>query len=132
MSTKSKYDFADPNVRKTLNSLHEKYVVVQADKAANNVVFVCKIYYYVYQCLVNELGISGTNINSTYEPTTLSKQAILSNHKSVIQSFGISMNDKNYDLPYMYWTPKLHKCPYINNATLQDPLYAQPNHYLNV
>ena len=21
-------------------------------------------------------------------------------------------NDKNYDLPYMYWTPKLHKCPY--------------------
>ena len=65
MSTKSKSVFADPNVHKTLNSLHEKYVVVPADEAANNVyiVFICKTYY--YQCLVNELGIVGTNSNST-------------------------------------------------------------------
>ena len=117
--------FSDPDVSKTLNSLHDRYVVVPADKAANNVVFICKTYY--YQCLVNELGIGGSNGNSTYEHTTLYKEDILCNHKSVINSFGISMNDKNYDLPYMYWTPKLNKCPYK-----QDPLCALPNHYLNV
>ena len=106
MSTKAQSVFSNPDVIKTLNSLHERFVVVPADKAANNVVLICKTYY--YQCLVNELGINGTNINSTYEHTTLSKEDILSNHKSVINIFGISMNDKNYDLPYMYWTPKLH------------------------
>ena len=109
MSTKTRSVFTDHEVIKTLNSLHDKYVVVPADKAANNVIFVCKSYY--YQCLVKELGI-GENIRSSYEHTTLPKEDILRNHKSVINSFGINVNDSNFDLPFMYWIPKLHKCPY--------------------
>jgi hypothetical protein len=29
-----------------LSSLHDKYVIVPADKASNNIVFVCKSYYF--------------------------------------------------------------------------------------
>ena len=72
MNTNNTSVFTDHEVNNTLSSLHDKYVVVPADKAANNVVFVCKSYY--YQCLVRELGIGETNVNSTYERTTLSKE----------------------------------------------------------
>jgi hypothetical protein len=36
-----------------LSSLHDKYVIVPADKASNNIVFVCKSYY--FECLIKEL-----------------------------------------------------------------------------
>jgi hypothetical protein len=39
-----------------LSSLHDKYVIVPADKASNNIVFVCKSYY--FECLIKELGIN--------------------------------------------------------------------------
>ena len=35
----------DPNVAKHLSHLHAKYVAVPADKAPNNIVFVCKSHY---------------------------------------------------------------------------------------
>jgi hypothetical protein len=44
-------------------------VIVSADKAPNNIVFVCKSHY-IY-CLVKELGIDNSLGNSTYTPTTL-------------------------------------------------------------
>ena len=34
-----------PDVKDTLNKLHANYVLVPADKAANNVIIVCKKYY---------------------------------------------------------------------------------------
>jgi hypothetical protein len=40
---------------KCLSSLHDKYVIGPADKASNNIVFVCKSYY--YECLIKELGL---------------------------------------------------------------------------
>ena len=45
MSTKVQSPFHDPNVTKCLSTLHDKYVIVPADKASNNIVFVCKEYY---------------------------------------------------------------------------------------
>jgi len=71
---------------------------------------VCKTYY--IDCLVKELGISNNTDNPTYVPTILSKDEILSNLKSVISSFGLSIKDDYADLPSLYWIPKLHKCPY--------------------
>ena len=40
----------DPNVAKHLSYLHDKYVVVHADKAPNNIVFVCKAHH--IDCLI--------------------------------------------------------------------------------
>ena len=42
MITRSTPIFKDQNVAKHLSLLHDKYVIVSADKAPNNVVFVCK------------------------------------------------------------------------------------------
>ena len=55
----------DPHIKTYLTELQSKYVLVPADKAGNNIIFVCK-YYYI-RTLMEELGInSGTNLNSTY------------------------------------------------------------------
>jgi hypothetical protein len=50
--------FKDQEAVKCLSSLHDKYVIVPADKASNNIVFVCKSYY--FECLIKELGINRT------------------------------------------------------------------------
>ena len=85
--------------------------MVPADKASNNIVFVCKAHY--YNCILNELGINSTFGNPTYTPTALSKDEILQNHRSVLDTFNIPANGMNeFELPYLYWIPKLHKTPY--------------------
>ena len=69
--------FSDLKTRKCLTSLHHKYVIVPADKAANNIVFVCRRY--CYECLIKELGFSDTYGNSAYKRSTFSKEEILAN-----------------------------------------------------
>ena len=44
--------------------------------------------------------------------TTLTKEEILDNHRSVLCSFKNSTKDEELDLPSLYWIPKLHKCPF--------------------
>ena len=113
MSTRSTSIFKDPNVAKHLSLLHDKYVIVSADKAPNNIVFVCKSHY--IDCLIKELGIDNSLGNLTYTPTTLTKEEILDN-RSVLCSLGISTKDEELDLPSLYWIPKLHKCPYKHHS----------------
>ena len=49
-----------PHIKTYLTELQSKYVLAPADKAGNNIIFVCK-YYYI-RTLMEELGInSGTN-----------------------------------------------------------------------
>ena len=108
MSTRSTSIFKDPNVAKHLSLLHDKYVIVPADKVPNNIVFVCKSHY--IDCLIKELGIDNSLGNPTYTPTTHTKEQILDNHRSVVCSFGISTKDEELDLPSLYWIPKLHNC----------------------
>ena len=52
--TRSTAIFKDPNVVKHLSLLHDKYVIAAADKAPNNIDFVCKSRY--IDCLMKELG----------------------------------------------------------------------------
>ena len=111
MSTRSTSIFKDPNVTKHLSLLHDKCVIVSADKAPNNIVFVCKSYY--IDCPIKELGIDNSLGNLTYTPTTHTKEEILADHRSVLYSFGISTKDEELDLPSLYWIPKLHKCPIL-------------------
>ena len=56
----------DPDVKDTLRRLHDNFVSVPADTAANNVIVVCKKYR--IETLIKKLGINTTNIspNSTY------------------------------------------------------------------
>ena len=65
-----------PDVKDTLHKLNANYVLVPADKAANNVIIVCKKYY--IDTLVKELGINNVNINDpTYIPIDDSFETIV-------------------------------------------------------
>ena len=107
-----------------------------ADKAANNVIIVCKNYY--VDTLVKELGINSVNINNpTYIPIDDSFafctgfnlltpifllsyiimdlpifETIVKSHNQFITSVGLEISEEDQNLPYLYWTPKLHKSPY--------------------
>jgi hypothetical protein len=101
----------EPEVIRDLNRLHEEYVLVPADKACNNIVFVCMAHY--HQCIINELGINSTIDNRTYSLTTFSKDEILQDHAPVLNTLNIPGHvDDDSELPYLYWIPKLHKTPY--------------------
>ena len=83
--------------------IHEKFVVVPADKASNNIVFVFKTHY--MNCFMEVLGIS----TMTGKPF---KDEILQNHHSVMLTFRISLLEEDTDLPKLYLIPELHKNPY--------------------
>ena len=110
MKAKHKSAFLDPDVKITLKDLHDRFVVVPADKASNNMILVCKQYY--ISCLQKELGLLDNQGNPTYSLSGFSKDDILSNHSSVLRSFGIPDSGEDSDLPCLYWIPKLHKNPY--------------------
>ena len=79
------------------------------------------------QCLINELGIAaGGDGNDTYHRTAFSKEDILSNHESLISSFGIPSNNHT-NIPFLYWIPKLHKTPYKQRFIAD----SSSCHYLN-
>ena len=107
---KPKSVFNDIDVNNNLVDLHKHYVIVPADKASNNAVFICKAYY--FSCLKKELDLDVSKTNSTYQRTNFSKDGILTNHRSVLSSFNIDTVGKDPDLPLLYWIPKLHRDPY--------------------
>ena len=98
----------DPHIKAYLTKLQSKYVLVPADKAANNIIFVCK-YYYIHT-LMEELGInSGTNLNSTQDPTV---DEIIQTHATTLEDvLDIKLQQREKNLPQIYWIPKLHKTP---------------------
>ena len=111
VNSRFKSVFKDQEAVKCLSSLHDKYDIVPVDKAFNNIVCVCKSYY--FECLINALGIkSNTSSNTTYKPTSFDKDEILANHRSFMSSLNIPSGKESEDLLYLYWIPKLHKTPY--------------------
>ena len=83
---RSKQVLNKPSVRKDIRDLHNSYVIVTVDKAANNFIVVCKKFY--VEVLFRELGINTvtfTNIgNSTYVPCHKSLRDIISEHQEVL------------------------------------------------
>ena len=110
MSRRHESVFDDQDVATKLSEIYEKFIVVPADKASNNIVFVCKTHY--INCLMEELGMSTMTGNPTNNLTAMSQEEILQNHRSVMLTFGISLPEEDIDLPKLYWIPKLHKNPY--------------------
>ena len=104
MSHRHESVFDDPDVAAELAEIHEKFVVVPANKASKNIVFVCKTHY--INCLMEELGMSTMTGNPTYNLTAMSKDEILQNHHSVMLTFGISLRKEDTDLPKLYCRPR--------------------------
>ena len=64
--------------------------------------------------LMEELGInSGSTINSTYEKQDVTVDEIVRTHTTTLENiFHITLQQKEKNLPKIYWIPKLHKTPY--------------------
>ena len=74
----------DPHIKTYLTELQSKYVLVPADKAGNNIIFVCK-YYYI-GTLMEELDInSGTNLNSTYVNQDHTLDELIQTHATTLE-----------------------------------------------
>ena len=83
-----------PDVKDTFHKLQTNYVLAPADKAANNVIIVCKKYY--IDTLVKELGINNVNIsNPTYIPIDDSFETIVKSHNQFITSVGLEMSEED-------------------------------------
>ena len=89
----------------SLKLLHDKYVFVPADKAANNVIIVCKKYY--LEVVANEITAT-----TTYEPVIENKEDIIREHLLYMRNNSIAVKQELHCLPSFYWLPKLHKQPY--------------------
>ena len=84
--------------------------MVPADKAANNVVVVCRLHY--INTLKQEL-----NGTKTYEETTIHEKSVVYSHSNEIPNkFAVDVKEHQDRLPTMYWLPKLHKRPYEYKA----------------
>ena len=100
------------DVKACLSDLHNKYVFVPADKAPNNIIIICKRYY--IETLIKELGLDNCSTptrNSTYTSCQMSSDDIVNTHDTFMKPLGIELSDDDKRLPYLYWTPKLHKSP---------------------
>ena len=100
------------DVKACVFDLHSKYVFVAADKAPNNVIIICKRYY--IETLIKKLGLDNCSTptgNSTYTSCPVFSKDIVNTHDTFTKSLGIELSDDDKKLPYLYWTPKLHKSP---------------------
>ena len=83
------------------------YVLVPADKAANNVVVVWQLYY------INTLKRELVDTNAYKLQPSLSERVIVDGHGChTALHFGVKAKENQDKVPTLYWLPKLHKKPY--------------------
>ena len=93
-------------LKQGFQEFHIKYVLVPADKAASNVVVVCRLHY--INTLKQEL-----NGTKAYEKTSIDEKSVVYSHSTGIPNkFAVDVKERQDRLPTMYWLPKLHKRPY--------------------
>ena len=54
--------------------------------------------------------------NPTYIPIDSSFETILKSRNQFMTSVGLEIYEEDQNLPYLYWTPKLHKSPYKHRS----------------
>lgn len=94
----------DPNVKKALRLLHEKFVLIPADKAENNVVVVCKSFY-LHRVVAELVG----NEKSTYASIDEKETLIGDCSNKIKKRFGIEVPKEHQCFASLYWVAKMHK-----------------------
>ena len=103
LPTKPKSSFR--HLKQGIQEFHRKYVLVPADKAANNVVVVCRLHY------VNTLKQELDGIRAYLETDTDEVSVANAHLNDLPVKFSVCVNEGQDKLPTMYWLPKLHKRP---------------------
>ena len=94
------------HLKQGIQEFHRKYVLVPADKAANNVVVVCRLHY------VNTLKQELDGTRAYLETDTDEVSVVNAHSNNLTVKFSVCVNEGQDKLPKMYWLPKLHKRPY--------------------
>ena len=108
---------SDPSVKRELKRLHERFVLVSIDKAANNIAIICKRLYatIIHKELdFSNLTSTSNNLspNSTYTQETIKTPAeIVQDHVDLECKYNLHVEKNMLKLPTMYWMPKMHKNP---------------------
>ena len=93
------------HLKQGTQEFHRKYVLVPEDKAANNVVVVCRLHY--IHTLKQEL-----NGTKAYEETSIDKSVVYSHSNEIPNKFAVDVKERQDRLPTMYLLPKFHKRPH--------------------
>ena len=105
--------FSTPEKKLAMKILHEKFVFVPTDKAANNISIICKKFY-IEQSL-RELRIftesKHADLNSRTYVEKINIDSIIKRHIKYTKN-KIPHADVPEKLPLLYWIPKMHKKPY--------------------
>ncbi len=90
-------------VKDELQKLHQNYVFVPTDKAANNLTIICKKFY---------LSLIDKEISSSnFQRENITPEEVIEKHSKFLTSIGIKMEKDNEHVPFIYCTPKQHKTP---------------------
>ena len=101
------------SVKSYLRKLHNRFVIVPVDKAANNFAIVCKAFY--IQVLMKELGIDAHDKisgNSVYQHIDINLDEFFAEQEVANNQLGNSLEEENRHIPLLYWTSKQHKNPF--------------------
>ena len=91
-----------------LTNVHAKFVLVPIDKASNNIAIICKRFY--IERTIKELGLLNSP-SDTYQMCDKDPAEIIDDNIKLCKSFGLPIQEKQHSLPYMFWSPKMHKNP---------------------
>ena len=90
------------HLKQGIQDFNGKYVLVPAEKAANNIVVV-----YI-NTLKQELSET-----KAYKETSEEEKSVVNGHcNHLALNFSVCVKERQDRLPTMYWLPKLHKRPY--------------------
>ena len=94
------------HLKQGIQEFHRKCVLVPADKAANNIVVVCRLHY--INTLKQEL-----NGTKAYKETSTDEKTVVNSHSNDLPyKFAVNVKERQDKLPTMYWLPRLHKRTY--------------------
>ena len=91
------------SVKNDHEKLHERYVFIPTDKAANNLSIICKKFY--LSLLDQEIS------SSNFQREDITPGEVIKNHSKFLSSIGIKLKKENEHLPFIYCTTKQHKTP---------------------
>ena len=99
-------------VKNTMFSLKEDFVIVPIDKVANNVAFICKHFFAL--TIIKELNLgchlSNQDDNNTYTfINNKTKDQIIKEHKLYLSKHKTNLSNNIQDLRVMHWISKMDK-----------------------
>ena len=94
------------NIKRELERLKDRYVITVTDKAQNNILFTCKLFY--ISQVKEELSKPG---QITYQPENKDLISIDRDILNFSNSKNINVSDRMKGIPLIYWIPKMHKNP---------------------